>query len=508
MPLWKHDFRGLSLIIAITLASCQAFLLLGFDQGVMAGIIGADNRFGRDFNNPDADMQGNITALYDIGCVLGSIVAYFVAERLGRRTMLIAGGSIMIIGTAILASSFTVAQLIVGRIVTGVGNGMNSSTAPVYQSELSPASYRGALLTLQGTVTILGVVIAYWMDYGTSYTESSLQWRFPLAFQAVFAVCLVLQVIGLPETPRWLASRDRFEEAREVIAAIEDKPVHDPSVSATVVDIRVNLEEEHKGGPFSIKELFTWGESQNLRRLLIIISIELGQQFSGSNMINYYGPVMFQETMGMDRNLAMILGGCIQCTYLVGSAIPVFLMDRFGRRTLLLISTVGLCFCFVMVSILLSLGQTNAAYGATAFIFIFQLFYGSGWLCVPWYYPSEICSNRIRSRMQAIASGWNWMAVFAVVKITPIAFANIGWKTFVIFAVLNAAFFPMVYFFYPETKGLELEDLPLLFAKGGFTGGVFSSKGGRTVLPGQHAQERNVEKKVEEEQVQQVERVE
>ena len=150
------------MIIAITLASCQAFLLLGFDQGVMAGIIGADNRFGRDFNNPDADMQGNITALYDIGCVLGSIVAYFVAERLGRRTMLIAGGSIMIIGTAILASSFTVAQLIVGRIVTGVGNGMNSSTAPVYQSELSPASYRGALLTLQGTVTILGVVIAYW----------------------------------------------------------------------------------------------------------------------------------------------------------------------------------------------------------------------------------------------------------------------------------------------------------------------------------------------------------
>lgn len=162
MPLWKHDFRGQTLIIAITLASCQAFLLLGFDQGVMAGIIGAENRFGRDFNNPDADMQGNITALYDIGCVVGSIAAYFVAERLGRRTMLIAGGTIMIIGTAILASSFTVGQLIAGRIITGVGNGMNSSTAPVYQSELSPATYRGALLTLQGTVTILGVVIAYW----------------------------------------------------------------------------------------------------------------------------------------------------------------------------------------------------------------------------------------------------------------------------------------------------------------------------------------------------------
>ena len=167
----------------MTMASCQAFLLLGFDQGacrpsstlkkrsaanigkgVMSGIVGADNRFGRDFNHPDTAMQGNITALYDIGCVVGSIVCYFIGERYGRRSMLMTGGTIMIIGTAILASSFTVAQLIAGRIITGVGNGMNSSTAPIYQSECAPASIRGALLTLQGTVTILGVVIAYWYE--------------------------------------------------------------------------------------------------------------------------------------------------------------------------------------------------------------------------------------------------------------------------------------------------------------------------------------------------------
>lgn len=128
----------------------------------MSGIIGANNKFGQDFNNPDADMQGNITALYDIGCVVGSIICYFVAERFGRRTMLMAGGTIMIIGTIILSSSYNIAQLIAGRIITGIGNGMNSSTAPVYQSECSPASNRGALLTMQGTVTILGVVIAYW----------------------------------------------------------------------------------------------------------------------------------------------------------------------------------------------------------------------------------------------------------------------------------------------------------------------------------------------------------
>lgn len=260
------------------------------------------------------------------------------------------------------------------------------------------------------------------MDYGTSFTESSFQWRFPLAFQAIFAIFLVLQVIGLPESPRWLVQHDRHDEARDVAAAIADRETNDPDVVRTILDIQTSLEEEQKGGPFRFMELFTWGEEQNLRRLLITITVELGQQFTGSNMINYYGPVMFQTTMGMGRNLSMILGGAIQCTYLVGSAIPVLLMDRFGRRTLLMICSIGLCFCFVMVSILLSLGTTNAAYGATAFIFIFQIFYGIGWLPVPWFYPSEISTTRTRTRMQAIASGWNWMAVFAVVKITPISF--------------------------------------------------------------------------------------
>ena len=128
--------------------------------------------------------------------------------------------------------------------------------------------------------------------------------------------------------------------------------------------------------------------------------------------------------MRLNRNTSLIVGGAAQCTYLVGSAIPILLMDRFGRRALLLACSGGFCLCLVMVSILLSLGTDNGAYGATAFIFIYQLVVGIGWLPVPWFYPSEINTTRVRTRMQAIASGWNWMAVFAVVKITPIAFGS------------------------------------------------------------------------------------
>ncbi|KAL2865306.1 uncharacterized protein BJX67DRAFT_389505 [Aspergillus lucknowensis] len=282
----------------------------------------------------------------------------------------------MIIGAILLATSETVAQLIVRRTITGIENGMNSSTAPVYQSECAPARYRGALLTLQGT-----------MDYGMSFTESSFQWRFPPAFQAVYAICLILQLIGFPETPRRLVHRDYHEEARKVIATIEKKPANDAEVVRTIVDLQVGLEEL----------------------------------------------VMFQTTMGKGRDLSIILGGAIQCTYLVGSATP--------------------------------------------------LFYGIGWLPVPWFCPSEISTTRTRTRMQTIASGWNWMAACAVVKMTPLAFDNIGWRAFIIFAVLNAVFIPM--------------DISFLFAKRGFTGGVFTSKCGRTITPGQHAEQTDVNRQVE-----------
>jgi sugar porter (SP) family MFS transporter len=451
----------------------------------MSGLIGAKNNFGAYFNNPDAEMEGNITALYDIGCVIGAIVCYFVGESLGRRTMLINGGSIMIVGTAILASSTTVAQLIVGRIVTGIGNGMNSSTAPVYLTECAPASYRGALLTLQGTVTILGVVIAYWLDYGTSFSDSTLQWRLPLAFQGVFAVLLVLQIIGLPETPRWLVQHDRSEEAHQVVADIEDIALDDERVVQTIQDIKAVITEEQKGGPFRFKELFSVDETQNFRRLLITISVQLCQQFSGSNFLNYYLPTILQSQLRLDRNMSLILGGAAQCTFLVGSAIPVLLMDRFGRRVLLMVCSAGLSMCFIIVAILLSTGDPGPAKGATAFIFLFQLFYGIGWLPVPWFYPSEINTTRTRSKMQAIGCAWNWMAVFAVVKITPIAIQNISWRIFIVFGVLNFAFIPLVFCFYPETKGIELEDIPFLFPKKSITGGVFTSRG-KTVVPQQH----------------------
>lgn len=164
-------------------------------------------------------------------------------------------------------------------------------------------------------------------------------------------------------------------------------------------------------------------------------------------------------------------------------------MDKFGRRTLLMFSASGLCLCFTLVAILLSRETKSTAYGATAMVFLFQIFLGIGWLPVPWFYPSEVTTTRIRSKGQALASFINWMCVFTVVQITPIAIANIQWRTFIIFAVFCFLWIPIVYCFFPETNQLELEDIDHLFDKGGITGGVWTSKGGRTVERKHHERE-------------------
>jgi sugar porter (SP) family MFS transporter len=394
----------------------------------MSGLIGANNEFAHQFNNPDAKLQGIITSIYDIGCAAGCLFCFLFGERFGRKNMILAGGSVMIIGTILLGSSSTLAQLLTGRIVTGIGNGFNSSTIPMYQSEMCPPENRGVLLSLQGTVTIVGLCIAYWLDYGLSFAFGPVQWRLPISFQAFFAICLVLQMLPLPETPRYLMEQGRTSEATRVLARLAGPDVSEDSEEVVFQrnQIESALELESAGGPFRAAELLTGGRVQNLRRLALCCAVNLMQQFTGANMINYYAPVVYANTMGLSRNLSLILGGCTALTYLAASFIPLWTVERFGRRVLLMVSSAGLCLCFTMASILLSVGTRNAAYAATAFVFAFQIFLGIGWLPIPWFYPSEVTTTRIRSRGQALGGFVNWMCVFTVVQITPIAIDSIN----------------------------------------------------------------------------------
>lgn len=484
----RHFLKGRALRYCVVFCSCTGFLLLGYDQGVMGSIIGADNVFGRQFGHPDSNIQGFLSSSYDLGCVAGSLVAFFIGEKLGRRAMMFFGASIMVVGTILLGSSFQRSQFFVGRVVTGFGNGFNSSTIPVYQAEMARHFERGRLLTWQAVVTIAGVVIAYWIGFGCSYSKTSVQWRFPISFQGLFAIALAIETFFLPESPRWLIQEGRSQEAAEIIAALEDGDL-DTTAEVVVrrrVQIETAIEMESAGGPFRFKELFGGGDVQNFRRVIISMFLMMAQQLNGSNFINYYAPVLYTDTIGMSRTTALILSGCTEIVYLGGSFIPIFVVEKFGRRNLLIWSSVGLSFCFIMVSIFLSIGGYGCSIGATVFVFLYQIFTGVGWLPIPWYMAAEINTTRLRSRVQAIASAFNWLWVFVVVQITPTAIANISWRIFIVFAVLCASWIPVVYFFIPETSGLELEDVDYIFKRKGITRGVFETRG-HTIQHDTHA---------------------
>ncbi|KAG8215445.1 MFS-type transporter [Butyriboletus roseoflavus] len=306
--------------------------------------------------------------------------------------------------------------------------------------------------------------------------------RFGDCFQAVFAFLLLLQVAVLPDSPRWLVAHGRNEEGARILAQLEGHDSMDhPDVVEKLKEIEVSLEQESAGGPFRYAELIQGGPLGNLRRMCLCAGVNIMQQFTGANMINYLAPVVYQNTMGLSRNLSLILGGCTAVTFMFASFIPLWTIDRYGRRVLLMISSAGLSVCFILTAVLLSTDSKSAAYGATAMVFLFQIFLGVGFLPIPWLYPAEISTTRIRARGSSISSLSNWISTFIVVQITPPAIANIGWRVFVIFAIFNALWIPIVYVFFPETKGLELEDVDHIFEKGGITGGVWGSKGGRTV---------------------------
>jgi sugar porter (SP) family MFS transporter len=464
---------GRPLSLAVSIIATTGFLLFGYDQGVMSGIISAEP-----FNDyfpetkDNATWQGFVTAIYEIGCLLGAISILMFGDTIGRRRGMILGAAIMILGviiqvTPVIGSKAT-AQFIIGRTITGVGNGINTSTIPTYQAECSKTTNRGLLICIEGGVIAFGTLIAYWLDYGCTYGPPNLTWRFPIAFQIVFGLVVLLGPIWLPESPRWLLTKDRHEEAVKVIAALRGLGIDDEQtkLEATIITDSIRASGQ-KGGTTSYRALFTGGKTQHFRRMMLGATSQLFQQIGGCNAVIYYFPILFETSIVQgNHNLALLLGGVNMVVYSIFATTSWFIIERAGRRNLFLIGTVGQCLSMVLVFACLIPGTTAAAKGAAVGLFTYIAFFGATWLPLPWLYPAEVNPIRTRAKANAVSTCTNWLFNFAVVMITPVMLDNIGWATYLVFAVINACFLPCIYFFYPETKQRSLEEIDLIFAKG------------------------------------------
>lgn len=464
---------GRPLSMAVSTVATTGFVLFGYDQGVMSGIITAppfNSLFPATKDN--STMQGFVTAIYEIGCLMGAITILTFGDFLGRRRSIMIGGSIMILGVIIQVTSergaTPLAQFIIGRTITGVGNGINTSTIPTYQAECSKTTNRGLLICIEGGVIAFGTLVAYWIDYGSSYGSADLSWRFPIAFQIVFALVLCLGMIWLPESPRWLLTRGRLEEGSAVIAALRGLEIddRDTQLQKTIIldSIKASGYAGRKGTP--LKAVFTGGRTQHFRRMMLGVSSQLMQQVGGCNAVIYYFPILFQTSIGQSHNMSLLLGGVNMVVYAIFATVSWFIIERAGRRQLYLWGTVGQGLSMVLVFACLIPDTPSAAKGAAVGLFTYIASFGATWLPLPWLYPAEISPIKTRAKANALSTCSNWLFNFLIVMITPVMISNIGWGTYLFFAIVNACFIPIIYFFYPETKRRSLEEIDIIFAKG------------------------------------------
>lgn len=470
-------FPKLHNVYVICMISCVSGMMFGFDISSMSAFIG-QSYYEKYFSNPSSTMQGFITSAMSLGSLFGSLLSSFISEPFGRRFSLFLCAILWCIGAAIQSSSQNRAQLIIGRIISGFGVGFGSSVAPVYGSELAPRKIRGTIGGLFQFSVTLGIMIMFFIGYGLGKIHGVAGFRIAWGIQIVPGLVLFFGLFFVPESPRWLAKQGYWDEAENIVAIIQAKGNrNDPDVLIEISEIKEQLLVEHDVKAFTFARLFS---KKYIHRTFIAVSAQIWQQLTGMNVMMYYVVDVFKMA-GYTGNVGLI-SGVIQ--YILNTVMTVpalFLMDRVGRRLILLVGALlMMTFQFGVAGILGTYsvptgasGTVNitipdehksAAKGVIACCYLFVVSFACSWGVGIWVYCSEVWGDNVsRQRGAALSTSANWAFNFAIAMFTPPAFQNISWKTYCIYASCCGAMFLHVLFFFPETKGKRLEEIGQLW---------------------------------------------
>lgn len=482
-----------SRVFLIAVFASLGGLVYGYNQGMFGQILSMHS-FGETIayeSISNTTTRGLLTAILELGAWVGSLANGYVADKLGRKISVDIAVVIFCAGVIVQACAKNKDYILGGRFVTGIGVGALSMLVPLYNAELAPPEIRGGMVVLQQLSITFGIMVSYWIGYGTNYIggtgegQSDAAWLIPICIQIAPAVLLAVGMLFMPQSPRWLMNQGRNEECLNTIAKLRGLPADSEIVSLEYLEIKAQylFDEETKaelypdcldGSTKSNFKLFfksyaTLFKGATFKRTIVAIMIMTFQQWSGINGVLYYAPFIFKDLGLSGTTTSLLASGVVGIVMFVATIPAVIFIDKLGRRPLLIAGAIGMAIShFVVAGIIGGYeGEIDqhkvAAWVAVVFIWIFVVHFGYSWGGGAWVLISEVFPLGLRAKGVAIGASFNWLNNFAVAMATPDMIATMKYGAYIFFGIICILGAAYVTFLVPETKGVSLEEMDEIF---------------------------------------------
>ncbi|MGB7757510.1 MAG: sugar porter family MFS transporter [Salinisphaera sp.] len=425
-----------------------AGLLFGMDIGVISGALPFIKK---DFDLSSA-MEGWIVSSMMVGAAIGALSAGSISKSMGRKRALLASALLFVVGALVCVVAPGPTLLWIGRILLGLAVGVASFTAPLYLSEVTPERIRGTTISFYQLMVTVGILAAFVSNAAFSYIES---WRWMFGVLIIPAVLLFFGALSVPNSPRWLAAKDRFDEARDVLSKLRGTR---EEVDYEMGEIQEAIEQERGSQGFQM-----FKKNPNFRRSVFLgVALQLVQQFTGMNVIMYYAPQIFQ-TAGFEGTSASLWATVVTgLTNVLATFIAIALIDRAGRKPILYAGFAMMAITMALLSTIIYIGPSTTflQYTAMAMVLLFVVGFAMSAGPLIWTLCAEIQPLQGRDFGIGASTGANWIGNFCIGFFFPIMFEGIGgtW-TFGLLAAVNALFILFTLKYVPETKGISLEKI-------------------------------------------------
>lgn len=428
------------------------------------------------FGNPTGTRLGVVNAAQSIGSVLSIPLIGSLSDRFGRRPILLTGIILIIIATIIQAASVNYAMFVVSRVIVGFGGMFVVQPSPMLIAELAYPTHRGKYTCAFWTMYYLGAILASWTTFGTQDYASDWSWRIPSILQAGLPLVQLAFWWAVPESPRWLIANDRADEAsfilskyhsgRDASAEGAEGASYTPLVELEISEIVQTLQmEKDAARTTSWKSLVE--TAGNRRRTLIAVCVGVFAQWNGIGVVSYYLTLVLSSVGITDTFDQTLINGLLQVFNFGAALMAAVLVDRLGRRTLFLWSSVGMLASYIVwtacSAVNSNTGSKPAGIVVVVCLFVYYFHYDIAWTPLLLGYPTEILPYSLRSKGIALELFSIYASLTVAAFCNPLGMENLGWKYYIVFCALLVVFLVVVWFLFPETRGHSLEEIAVIF---------------------------------------------